>query len=134
MKVDDVEECGFHQLALNEWSANTHDGLVWKGEFAFGKGINFELPIELPQVIEIAFTKEGLTIRTLEGGQVIEFCFVECELVKKVGCWSGSSDDSCHSAKGCPAIEEMEDGLAIGHAILPVAITHGELVKVGEEG
>ncbi len=58
LEIDDVEQGGFDQLALNERSTDTDDGLVGEGEFSFRECIDLELPIQVSEVIEIAFTEE----------------------------------------------------------------------------
>jgi len=133
LEVDDVEEGGFDELALEKRPANADDGLVGEGELAFGEGIDFELPIEPAEVVEIAVAEEGFVIASGEGGEVVEFSFGEGEAVEEVGGGTGAGHDGRFPPEGCMAVEEMEDGLAVGHLIFPVSITHRELVEVGEE-
>lgn len=134
LEVNEVEEGGFDELALEKGATNAKDRLIGEGEFAFGEGIDFELPIEVAKVVEVAVAEEGLVVGPGEGGEVAKLFFGEGEVVEEVGGGSGASDDGGLTAKGGAAIEEVEDGLAVGHFVLPVAVSHGELVEVGEKG
>jgi hypothetical protein len=85
-------------------------------------------------VIGVAVTEEALAIGSVQGGKVGELGFGEGEIVEEVGGGSGAGDNGGVATEGGASVEEVEDGLAVGHFILPVSVAHGELVEIGEEG
>ena len=133
LEVDDVEEGGFDELALQNGSAHLQDGEVGEGEAAFGKGFDGEAPVEFGEGVEVAFLKEGFPVVAGESGEVGEVFFGEVEVAEVVEGGLDAGDEGGGFAEGSAAEEEMEDRFLLVAVVVPVGLAHGELVEVGEE-
>ena len=56
--VDDVQQCGFNQLCLNDGSLDTHQRLMREYDGSFGNGINLARKAEAPQIIDKALREK----------------------------------------------------------------------------
>ena len=134
LEVDDVEQGGLDELALGQRSPHPDDRFVREGDRALGHGIDLDAQLKVEQVVEEVLAKEGLVVIAFEATQVSDVAFAETKGGEEVHDVFQPADEGESPIKGVLAKEEVKNAFLLRFARFVIAIGHGELVEVGEQG
>ncbi len=133
LEVDDIEERGFEELALNDGAADADERLVRKDNGAFGHRIHIAGKFQVAQIVEEGLLEKGLAIVPSQRLEIGDFVAIDLKIAKVVNGICQAAGNAVAALKWILTEKEMKDGLALLNAILPIAVGHRELIEVGQK-
>ncbi len=134
LKVYQRQQGRLQELALQQRTAHPQQRLVREADGSFGQGVDIAREPQAAEVIEKRRLEERFVIGSVEGRQKCHVLRRETELPAVVDHAGQSAGNAEAARKRMLAERELKDGFVGQPARLPVAIGHGELIEVGQQG
>ena len=134
LEVDEVEERRLDELRVEDRPPHPDEGLVGEDDRALGDGVDVAAQAQLAQLAQEGGVEERTAVVAEEACQVGDVLGREVEarqVVERAGEAAGHREAA---AEGVAPEEEVEDGLLLRPARVPVGLGHGQLVQVRREG
>ena len=125
LMVDDVEQRRLHQLRLDHGRAHAHDGLGGEDDRALGHGVDVAREPEILQEVEEALVKR------IQAAQVRDVLRGEVQAADVLDRLLQARGDRMRRLVALLAIEQVEHGDVLRHAVAPVAVHHRQFIQVG---
>ncbi len=126
LKVNLVDDKGLYSLGLHHRTGNLEDGLLWEEDSPFGYGPHVARKPHLGQRVEEVLVKDA------GEPQVLDVTLREAPLFQITQHLLQAGAYHVSTVRGCGAHMQTEGGPA-RHAVLEVALGHGQLVQVGQK-
>ena len=135
LEVDEVEQRGLEQLALQDRAADADQRLVGEDDGPLGHGVDVDGQLHPSEVRRgTRGSKRRLPSLPVEPVEVGDVLAIEPEAPDQLDGRREPAGDGEAALEGVAPEEQVEDGLLVDAAGLPVAVGHRELVEVGEQG
>ena len=112
---------------------NPQQGFLRKNNRAFGNGLRVAGETQRLEVIHEVRFEQRLAVVAAERGEKARVVIRDMELAEESDRRRQTRRQGEPAAKRRLAEEQLEDGLAIRPAGLPITASHGQLVKAGEQ-
>ena len=132
VEVDQAQQRGLEQLALDDRPAHADQGLVRKDHGPFRDGVDVRGQAQGAEVIEEGALEERLAVVAGQGREVAERSGFEAEIVQPVDDRLQSAGHRIAALERQLAEGQTEHRLALGATGAPVGVGHGQLVEVGQ--
>ena len=132
LEPHDIEKRRLEQLALERGTADADHRLAREHEIALGNGIDIHMRVKVRQIVQKALLEQGAATGCLQASQIVDVLGREAQVLDELGQLHGAAHDRIRAPKRMVAIERGKAALLVELAALPHALSHGELVEVGE--
>ncbi len=134
LEVDQVEQGRLQELGDEQGAAHPHQRLLAEDHRPLGHGVEVAAEAQGAEVIQEPRLEERPAVVALDPRQIVEVLVLEPQALHV---FDGGLEPAGHgeaAAERVLAEGEMEARPLLRRPRLPIAIGHGELVEIGEEG
>jgi len=133
-KVDHAEQGSLDELSLQDGTLHTNKRLEREDDSTLRNSVDIEGErAHVDEVLEESRVEEGLAVVALECGEVVDVRLGETQSVEPLNCRLETRADGVTTIERLVTIEDVEDGLGVGTTTLPVTLSHGQLIKIGQQ-
>ena len=128
LMIDDIQDRSFYKLGFHDGSDHLDKRLSRKNDCSLRNGINITRETEICQIVEkirIENTKTGKVTNIMVGK--VKILDVFYKLLQSGG-------NGITAVTGIVAVKGIKDNSFVAVLVLEVALHHGELIKISEQG
>src|SRR6185437_8076579 len=133
LKIEKRQQRCLDDLPLKDRSLHANQGLVREGNRSLRQRIDVAGEFHLPKVIEKASVKQRLSIGAGQRPEIIRILRAKAQALQKFDDIMQPTGDAEAAVEGIVSIAQTKDRLALPQPQLPVAISHGQLIQIGEQ-
>ena len=134
LKIEDIQQGGFQELALKDRPPYPQYRLVREDQRPLGETVHLAgqlQPAQISQKVGLEYRPAVVTGQAPQIGDILGAESVSVQGFNDAGQPAGNGKTT---PEGCAAEGEVEDGFPVLPPGLPIAIGHGQLVEIGQEG